>query len=208
MDEKLIINVRKPKGDLGSQLLDRMNKSHEEMAKWGVSHFNVKVDDSVLDIGCGGGVNVQRFSNIVKEGKSYGIDYSDVSVKKSTKLNQEAIDKGIVEIKQGSVSNLPYFDETFNIVTAFETVYFWPDFVSDLKEVNRVLKKNGLIFICNEAVHTEDNIEKYKDIVELLDMNIYSEEVLKSSLEEAGFKDFKAFRKEGQDWICVLAYKR
>ena len=205
MDEKLIINARKPKGELGSKLLDRMNKSHEKMAKWGVSHFKISKDDVVLDIGCGGGVNVQRFSKIAK--KTCGLDYSEVSVKKSIKLNQIAIDKGIVEIKQGSVSNLPYDDETFNIVTGFETVYFWPDFVSDLREVNRVLKKDGLIFICNEAVHSEDNVDKYKDIVELLDMNIYSEEVLKTSLEKAGFADFKAFRKDGEDWICCLARK-
>ena len=38
--------------------LDRMNKSHETMARWGVSHFNINEADKILDIGCGGGRNL------------------------------------------------------------------------------------------------------------------------------------------------------
>ena len=54
-NKELIVNARKPVGELGHQILDRMNKSHENMAQWGVSHFDIKEDDLILDIGCGGG---------------------------------------------------------------------------------------------------------------------------------------------------------
>ena len=50
-------------------------------------------------------------------------------------------------------------------------------------------------------------MEKYDDLVELLDMKIYSEDVLRQSLEETGFKDFKAFINEENDWICITARK-
>ena len=50
-------------------------------------------------------------------------------------------------------------------------------------------------------------MEKYDDLVELLDMKIYSEDVLKESLEKTGFKDFKAFINDENDWICVTARK-
>ena len=106
-----------------------------------------------------------------------------------------------------SVSDMPFYDETFDIVTGFETIYFWPDFINDLKEVNRVLKKDGLVFFCNEAVYREGEMEKYDDLVELLDMKIYSEDVLKESLESTGFKDFKAYIDDENDWICILARK-
>lgn len=207
-DKELIKNARKPVGDLGHQILDRMNKSHEEMAKWGVSHFEVFEDSKILDIGCGGGRNIQRFaSQISQNGRVVGIDYSDVSVEKSIDLNKDAIDKGIVNVLQGSVSDMPFYDETFDIATAFETVYFWPDFINDLKEVNRVLKKDGFIFICNEAVYREGEMDKYDDLVDLLDMKIYSEDVLRQSLKEAGFDDFKAYINDENDWICVIAKK-
>ena len=207
-DKELIKNARKPVGELGHQILDRMNQSHESMAQWGVTHFEVNEDSKILDIGCGGGRNIQRFAEQISEnGRVVGIDYSEVSVEKSTKLNQEFIDQGIVNVLQGSVSEMPFYDETFDIVTGFETIYFWPDFINDLKEVNRVLKKGGLVFFCNEAVSRDGEMEKYDDLVELLDMKIYSEEVLKESLEKTGFNDFKAFVNEENDWICVIAHK-
>ena len=206
-DKELIKNARKPVGELGHQILERMNRSHETMAVWGVSHFDVAEDDLILDIGCGGGRNIERFAAEIKSGKVVGIDYSDVSVEKSIKLNREAIDEGKAEVIQGSVSEMPFDDGTFDIVTGFETIYFWPDFINDLKEVNRVLKKDGLVFFCNEAVYREGEMEKYDDLVELLDMKIYSEDVLKESLEKTGFKDFKAYVNNENDWICITAIK-
>lgn len=152
--------------------------------------------------------NLERFAKqIGKDGCVVGIDYSEVSVEKSTDLNKQAIDDGKVKVLQGSVSEMPFEDESFDIVTGFETIYFWPDFINDLKEVNRVLKKDGLVFFCNEAVYREGKMDKYEDLIELLDMKIYSEDVLKSALEKAGFKDFKAFIQDENEWICVTARK-
>ena len=37
------------------------------------------------------------------------------------------------------------------MVTAFETVYFWPELAQNFREVYRVLKPGGVFFICNEA---------------------------------------------------------
>ena len=206
-DKELIKNARKPVGELGHKILERMNKSHESMAQWGVSHFEVNENDIILDIGCGGGRNLERFSQEITSGKVVGIDYSEVSVEKSSKLNENAIKEGKVEVIQGSVSQMPFNDNTFDIVTGFETIYFWPDFINDLGEVNRVLKSNGLVFFCNEAVYREGEMEKYEDLIELLDMKIYSEEVLRQSLEKTGFKDFKAYIDDENDWICVTARK-
>lgn len=206
-DKELIKNARKPVGELGEQILERMNKSHETMAQWGVSHFDINGTDNILDIGCGGGRNLERFAAQITTGKVTGLDYSEVSVEKSSKLNEKAIEEGKVEVIQGSVSEMPFEDNTFDIITGFETIYFWPDFINDLKEVNRVLKKDGLVFFCNEAVYREGEMEKYDGLVELLDMKIYSEDVLKESLEKTGFKDFKAYIEEEKDWICITARK-
>ena len=213
-EKELIINARKPVGELGDKLLDRMNESHESLAQWGVSHLDISKDDVILDIGCGGGVNVERFLNMT-ENKVYGLDYSEIAVEKSTKLNQDAIDEGRCEVIQGSVSELPFDDNTFDIVTGFETVYFWPDFVNDCKEVRRVLKDDGIMFICNEAIPNEED-ERQKELIDLLDMKIFSEDEFDEYLREAGFSDIICFSKSGPDsvdrelvtgWLCVIARK-
>ena len=212
-DSDLLINARNPQGKLGNKLIDKMNVNHEGLAKWSLSHLDISKDNVILDIGCGGGVNVKRFLKMT-ENKVYGIDYSELAVERSIKLNKSAVDEGKCEIIKGSVSNLPFNDNSFDIVTGFETVYFWPDFVNDLKEVLRVLKDDGVIFIANEALPKEGD-ERQKELIELLDMKIYSEDELVESLKMAGFSNVTTYIKDSKDsftgedaeWICVIAQK-
>lgn len=213
LKNELLKNARKPEGKLGGKLIDMMNENHESLVQWSVKHLDVCKEDVILDIGCGGGVNVERFLKMT-ENKVYGLDYSDIAVEKSAERNQKEIEDERCEIIQGSVSKMPFNDNSFDIATAFETVYFWPDFVNDLKEVRRVLKDDGIIFIANEAVPVKDN-GRQKEFMELLDAKIYSEEELKDSLCRAGFKDIACFNKESTDsftgdlatWICAIAKK-
>ena len=211
IDDELLLNARKPEGELGHKLIDNMNENHEGLARWSLSHLNISKDNIILDIGCGGGVNVERFLKMT-ESKVFGLDYSSLAVERSAELNRLAIDDGRCEIIQGSVSDLPFENNTFDLVTAFETVYFWPDFVNDLKEIYRVLKDDGIVFIANEAL-PKDYDERQKHIIELLDMNIYSQSELEESLQKAGFSSIKSHVKESKDsftgddadWICVIA---
>ena len=213
LDNELLINARKPEGELGSKLIDMMNENHEGLAQWSISHLDISKDDIILDIGCGGGTNVERFLKMT-ENKVYGLDYSEMSVERSAELNKKAIKGGRCEIIHGSVSNLPFNDSSIDIVTGFETVYFWSDFVNDLKEVRRVLNDDGILFIANEALPREN--DKYqKHFIKLLDTNIYSKDELYESLREAGFSEVTSFMKQSidsftgdtADWICIIAQK-
>lgn len=207
-DNELIVNARKPEGELGDKLLERMNRSHENLAQWVCSQLNIEKNDYILDIGCGGGVNVKRFAEIISDdGKVVGLDYSDVSVEKTTTLNEEFIKEGKVEVVEGSVSEMPFDDGTFDMVTGFETIYFWPNFIEDLKEVNRVLKKDGVLCFGNEARHEDGEMDKYDDLIDLLDMKIYTDEVLEKSLESAGFKEIELNKNPDNSWICIKAVK-
>lgn len=213
MADEMLLNARKPEGKLGNELIDDMNINHEGLVKWSLNHLDIAEDDVILDVGCGGGVNVERFLKMTQS-KVYGIDYSDLSVERSCELNKAAIDEGRCEIIQASVSDLPFEDNTFDIVTAFETVYFWPDFINDLRQIRRVLKDGGTFFIANEALPNEHD-ERQRHIICLLDMKIYSREELEASLEKAGFMKIKSFTKKSTDsftgddaeWICVNVKK-
>lgn len=212
-DPELLVNARKPKGELGDELIEKMNVNHEGLARWSLGHLSISDDDAILDIGCGGGVNVDRFL-LITQNKVYGLDYSEVACEKSRLLNEDAICGGRCEIIQGSVSDMPFDDGTFDIATGFETVYFWPDFGNDLKEVYRVLKDGGKLFIANEALPKEDDARQ-KELVDLLDMNIYSREELEEALHEAGFSRVESFIRKSRDsftgeeahWICVIGVK-
>ena len=93
-------NMRKPQGKLGNIQLKSMNKEHTPVSLWGLKHLNINPEDIVLDVGCGGGININRMAKDAK--KVYGIDYSIESVKLSREVNKKLIDNGQVEIHEES----------------------------------------------------------------------------------------------------------
>ena len=137
---KLLDQCRKPTGWLGRLFLWIMNWRHSKLTEWGLQQFSVGKGDTILDIGCGGGVMVHKLAAVAAEGKVYGIDHSEQSVAASRRSNRQGIAEGRVEIRQASVSGLPFSDGLFDLVTAVETHYFWPDLPADMREVLRVLK--------------------------------------------------------------------
>src|SRR5207302_8308907 len=143
--------VRKPTWWFGRAVAWIMNKSHAGLTAWGLSHVTVEKRSKALDVGCGGGATIQRLAAMASEGTVSGIDYGSGSVATARATNAELIKAGRVDIQQGSVSQLPYPDHTFDLVTAVETHYYWPDLVADTREVLRVLKPGGTFVIIAEA---------------------------------------------------------
>ena len=169
----------KPEGKPGENLLDNMDYHHTPVSLWSIEHMNIKEDDTILDIGCGSGLNIKRLHQKSPKAKTYGVDYSSTSVRKSTALNKDLVEKGEVEIVEANVQDMPFEDNTFDIITAFETVYFWPTIVDSFKEVKRILKPNGkfcLVLDANgiyapelEKVAREEGCKFYTD-TELIDL--------------------------------------
>jgi SAM-dependent methyltransferase len=135
--------VRKPGGLLGRRVVQAMNLSHAALTDWGLDQFAVRNTAAVLDIGCGGGRTVHRLAALAPGGKVIGLDYSATSVAASRDFNAKEIEAGQVRIELGSVAALPFADSTFDIVTAVETHYYWPDLPANVREILRVLKPGG-----------------------------------------------------------------
>jgi len=138
---KLMEQARKPTGWLGRLFLRDFNRHHSKLTDWGLKHVPIEQGDTILDVGCGGGLTVHKLATIATNGKVYGVDFSEESVAYSQRTNQHWIEMGRVEIRQASVSQLPFPDTMFNLVTAVETTIFWPDLVTDMREVLRVLNE-------------------------------------------------------------------
>ena len=197
-------NTCKPEGIGGKIMVNMMNAGHSSMAEWGFTHMEIQSDNVCLDIGCGGGANVKKLLVKTPYGKVIGIDYSEVSVIKSSKINKAEIENKHCEILQGNVMKLPFRKETFDIITAFETIYFWPDINEAFKQVYRVLKVSGTFMICNESNGENSKEEKWTKIIQ--GMKIYNSEQIKKSLEDAGFTDIK-IHKNKKGWLCVVCKK-
>ena len=197
-------NTCKPKGIGGKIMGNMMNTGQSSMAEWGFTHIEIRNNYICLDIGCGGGANVKKLLAKTPYGKVTGIDYSEISVIKSQKINKAEIENRRCEILQGNVMKLPFGNETFDIITAFETIYFWPDINEAFKQVYRVLKGSGTFMICNESNGENSKEEKWTKIIQ--GMKIYNSGQVKKSLEGAGFTDIKIHKNE-KGWLCVVCKK-
>lgn len=199
MKNKLFANFGKPSGIIGKLVLRGMNISHSAISRWGLSFLTLSVADKVLDIGCGGGANIARLLRLCPNGYVAGIDHSEESVALSSKRNKNAIGTRC-DIVCADVSDMPFDDNTFDAVTAFETVYFWEELSKCFSEVNRVLKKDGVFMIvCAE----DDASSVWSRIID--DMTIYGNQELKKYLKQTGFSEVKIHRKG--TCICITAKK-
>ncbi|MBP5229479.1 MAG: class I SAM-dependent methyltransferase [Bacteroidales bacterium] len=179
-----------PQGFTGRLMLKFMNHCHAPLTNWGLSF--IKFDDKwkMLDIGCGGGATLKRLLKRSPNGMVYGIDISEESVIKAGKVNAKVLDKQVF-VQKGTASSLPYPDNTFNLVTAVETVYFWPDLENCFKEVRRVLNHGGLFSIIVEVVKKDSSWTKMVD-----GMKVYPPEKMKEILENVGFKNIEIHYKK------------
>ena len=196
-----------PRGLLGRFVLRNMNARHSKVTDWGLSHISIAKRDMVLDVGCGGGRTVSKLAALATEGKVYGVDFSKESVAFATRFNQGLIAAGRVEIREGSVSHLPFADGMFDVVTAVETHFWWPDLPANMREVFRVLKPGGKVILIAEIyrgaqTRTAVIAEKY---LPLSGMKLLSVDEHRELFANSDFADIEIFEERSKGWICGLA---
>lgn len=204
---KIFSNTRKPEGFFGKLMVNGMNGGgHAAMANWALSSLQIKEDSQILDIGCGGGANIARLLQRCPKGKVQGVDYSSVSVQKSTKVNAKAIAEGRCKVREASVTDLPFQENAFDLITAFETIYFWPDIEHCFSEVRRVLKPGGQFIIVNESDGSGPMDAKWESLIE--GMHTYKPDEIRLHLTNAGFDDINIQTNEAKHWLMVTAVKK
>ena len=199
---------RCPNGRQGRLVAALMNKRHEPLTLWGLTHVTIEPDYVILDVGCGGGKTVNRLAKQAPLGRVFGIDYSADMVAYSRKVNKKLIAERRVEIVEASVEKTGFPDSFFDLVTAVETYYFWPSLPDALREIKRVLKPNGKLLMVNEMV--KDGVYEIKNAktIEQAHVRLIQLEEIKKTLLSVGFTDVQVFAKAGTPWNAVLAQKQ
>ena len=133
----------KPRGFLGRCGGIIMAHTNDDCAAWVIELLEVKSNETVLEVGFGPGVAIKRLSEAA--GHVTGIDQSREMVAQARARNANAIKSGRVELCHGSVSNLPFADNTFHKAIAVNSMQIWPDTIVGLRGMWRVMKSGGTI---------------------------------------------------------------
>ena len=115
------------------------------------------------------------------------------------------IDADRCRVIQGDVSKLPLEADSFELVTAFETIYFWPGLEKCFSQVAKILKDGGYFMICNESDGTDKASKKFESIID--GMRCYTPAEITAALKAAGFSEVTSDHHPSKPWITVIARK-
>ncbi len=196
--KKIAKQFGKPTGLLGSVAGYIMAKrsSNIERNEWGISLLNIQPTDHVLEIGFGPGVAIQKMCDLVSDGVIYGLDHSELMVKKASNRNKKAISSQKVKLILGTVAELPTFDHTIDKVLDVNSFQFWNDPVNSLKEIKKIMTVNGEIAIVHQprkpGATEQDSIDTGNQFSRYL--------------EDAQFKNIRVEKKlmKPVSTVCVL----
>ena len=184
-----------------------MNRRHSKLTDWGLRHISIQEADTILDVGCGGGRTVNKLAMAASKGTVSGIDYAEESVAAARRTNRQLIDLGRVEIRQASVSDLPFADNTFDLVTAVETHFWWQDLGAGMRAVFRVLKTGCRMVIIAEFYNGGKHAKYVERLSRWTTMAMLDVDQHKAIFSNAGFTEVRVVEEATKGWICGIGVK-
>ena len=129
---------------------------------------------NILDVGCGTGANLEMLSQF---GKAEGVDISAEAL-------EFCRERGLQQVKQGAAESLPYESDSFDLVTGLDVVEHLDDDITGLKEMRRVLRRDGRAVLFVPAFMflwgVQDDISHHR--------RRYTMAGLKEAVRKAGFE--------------------
>jgi ubiquinone/menaquinone biosynthesis C-methylase UbiE len=129
-------------GRLGGIIMARTNAAFASSV---IGLLDVQPSDKVLEVGFGPGVGIQLLAGSAPAGRVAGVDYSREMVEQAKARNAETIESGLVDVRHGSVANLPFEHGAFDMVLAINSMQVWPDVMAGLREIKRVIRSGGRV---------------------------------------------------------------
>jgi ubiquinone/menaquinone biosynthesis C-methylase UbiE len=207
MSENYLSQYRCPTGASGRKVATNMNNGHWDLTTWGLKHVSIKLDSIILDVGCGGGKTISRLAHRAVQGKVYGIDHSGDMVDFSREINNNLIATNHVEIVQGTVEKTGFKNDFFDLVTAIETYYFWPNVANAFQEIKRILKKEGFLLIISEMIMDGMYEVENAEIIAKTHVHLMPLQEMQRILVSVGYCKVEVYRKRKSVWNAILAQK-
>jgi ubiquinone/menaquinone biosynthesis C-methylase UbiE len=176
--------LRKPEGEEGIAMGKTMNEGNLKMHEHFLNALKLNDEDRVLEIGFGNGKFIPDILAKAQNILYSGIDYSDVMVEEASKFIQQEKLGAQAEVKLGSVSNIQYPGNYFHKVVTINTIYFWPTPENDAKEIWRVLKNKGELYVCFRPKEMAEKLA-----VTQYGFKLYTLDEVLNLLRNAGFTD-------------------
>lgn len=153
---------------------------------------DLRSGETVLDVGCGGGLDAFLAANAVGEtGQVLGVD-STLQMVERARENARGGAYGNVRFEQGELEHLPLEDGCVDVVISNCVVNHCPDKLAAFKEILRVMKPGGRMHVTDLVTTGEFPQEAYDDPIWGAWLTIAScKQVYLDAIQKAGFRDIR-----------------
>lgn len=135
---------------------DKYSTNKYGFRNWMFDRYKISSGNKILELGCGNGLMWdKKYSELPEDTKLILSDFSEGMCKI---VKDKHIEHRNVEIEQIDIQDIPYEDNTFDIVIANHMLYHVPNVDKAIEEVYRVLKKGGKFYASTLGV---DGFQKY-----------------------------------------------
>ncbi|MFL5320315.1 MAG: class I SAM-dependent methyltransferase [Myxococcaceae bacterium] len=152
--------------------------------KEAIRRLNLKGGELVLDLGCGPGDGMRQVG--AQGAKAVGLDYSEGML---TQAKGRVVVQG--RLARGDAGRLPFRDGAFDRIVCTNSFHHYPERLSSLKEMRRVLKKGGQLVLVDprkDSVFGRAAIELVeKRVFGLAEVGTYTLEEWRQLCRDAGF---------------------
>lgn len=190
-----------PRGIVGKIMTWAMNRANNVMYHGIIDNMKLSKNMRILDVGFGNGY-LEKLIYKEVQCSIYGIDISEDMVKVASKNNRKGIANGDIVLLVGDCCELTFENNSFDIVTTMNTIYFWKDTIQGLQEIYRVLKEKGVFY---NAVLTKESLDKVfytKNGFKKFEQKEYVE-----MGKQVGFKNI-SFKNLGKEYGLLIIYEK
>jgi ubiquinone/menaquinone biosynthesis C-methylase UbiE len=192
MEQSKHIEVNKKKWDKwapeadgkGRWMYDHLRRAQATL----ISMLELKENINFLDIGCGTGWAVGLAARSINEkGEFYGID---ISSKMIAKARENFSDKKHFHFIEANSEAIPLDDNFFDVIICTNSFHHYLHPRKAMKEIFRLLKPGGKIYILDPTADTLfiKIIDKVIKVLEPAHVKIYSTKEFKELMTNAGLK--------------------
>ena len=197
--------LRKPSGLIGRYVTSRLlNRGNVPMNQLTLTLLDLKPDDDVIEVGFGGGDLINRMAAVVVQGRIAGADFSPEMVGVCESRFAPLVRAGRLDLRCASAESLPYGSALFTKACTVNTIYFWPDPIGPLTELQRVLRGGGRLVLCFNPRETLEKVPFTK-----YGFAYYEPSQVRELLQKAGFGSIEMVSGSSRlgEFLCAVATK-
>lgn len=183
---------RKPGGFLGRLVGRILAIDNKKRSLWTVEKLNVQPTDAILEVGYGPSVTLKMVADQLTSGFVVGIDHSEVMLRQASRRNQMHISRKKVSLKCGTIDDLAYPENSFDLIYGSNVHFFWEDPVEEFKKLHALLKPEGRLVMVFQPRWAK-NEEEIKNIAAKT----------KNQFETAGFNQVEMEFKKLKPVTCI-----